>query len=261
MGCRSAVGRPTSSPACLDHPKCTPEHVRHFTTVGLGGSTVPAAVTQRLADLGMFVFRSYGSTEHPSITGSRRSAPEDKRLFTDGDVRPGVEIRLGPDGEIFSRGPDLCLGYTDDELTARAFDDDGWYRTGDVGVLDDDGYLTITDRKSDVIIRGGENISALEVEEVLLGMPAVVEAVVVAAPDDRLGERAAAVLRIREGHDMPTVDEVRDHFKGAGVATQKWPEELHRVDDFPRTASGKVQKFKVRQDIAACPRVRIGFSQ
>ena len=182
-------GPPYFVTSVLDHPNCTPEHVRHFTTVGLGGSTVPAAVTQRLADLGMFVFRSYGSTEHPSITGSRRSAPEDKRLFTDGDARPGVEIRLGPDGEIFSRGPDLCLGYTDDEMTAQAFDDDGWYRTGDIGVLDDDGYLTITDRKSDVIIRGGENISALEVEEVLLSMPAVVEAVVVAAPDDRLGER------------------------------------------------------------------------
>ena len=192
-------GPPYFVTSVLDHPNCTPEHLRHFTTVGLGGSTVPAAVTQRLADLGMFVFRSYGSTEHPSITGSRRSAPEDKRLFTDGDVRPGVEIRLGPDGEIFSRGPDLCLGYTDDELTARAFDEDGWYRTGDIGVLDDDGYLTITDRMSDVIIRGGENISALEVEEVLLGMPAVVEAVVVAAPDDRLGERAAAVLRLRAG--------------------------------------------------------------
>ncbi len=247
-------GPPYFVTSVLDHPNCTPEHVRHFTTVGLGGSTVPAAVTQRLADLGMFVFRSYGSTEHPSITGSRRSAPEDKRLFTDGDARPGVEIRLGPDGEIFSRGPDLCLGYTDDEMTAQAFDDDGWYRTGDVGVLDDDGYLTITDRKSDVIIRGGENISALEVEEVLLSMPAVVEAVVVAAPDDRFGERTAAVLRIRDAHDMPTIDEVRDHFREAGVATQKWPEELHHVDDFPRTASGKVQKFLVRQRIATQPR-------
>jgi acyl-CoA synthetase (AMP-forming)/AMP-acid ligase II len=161
-----------------------------------------------------------------------------------------VEIRLGPDGEIFSRGPDLCLGYTDDALTEQAFDADGWYRTGDVGVLDDDGYLTITDRKADVIIRGGENISALEVEEVLLGMPAVAEAVVVATPDDRLGERAAAVLRLREGHDMPTLDEVRDHFKSAEIAIQKWPEELHRVDDFPRTASGKVQKFLVRQNIS-----------
>ena len=171
-------------------------------------------------------------------------------MFTDGDVRPGVEIRLGPDGEIFSRGPDLCLRYTDDQMTAWAFDDDGWYRTGDVGVLDDDGYLTITDRKADVIIRGGENISALEVEEVLLAMPAVAEAVVVSAPDPRLGEHATAVLRIKPGHAMPTLDEVREHFKREGVATQKWPEELRAVDEFPRTASGKVQKFRVRQNIA-----------
>jgi acyl-CoA synthetase len=234
----------------LDHPDCTAEHISHFKTVGLGGSTVPAAVTRRLADMGIFVFRSYGSSEHPSITGSSPDAPEDKRLYTDGNPRPGVEIRLSPEGEIFSRGPDLCLGYTDDALTERAFDEDGWYRTGDMGVLDGDGYLTITDRKADVIIRGGENISALEVEEVLLGMPSVVEAVVVAASDDRLGERAAAVLRLREGHNMPTLDEVRAHFAAAGVAIQKWPEELHCVDDYPRTASGKVQKFLVRQGIA-----------
>jgi acyl-CoA synthetase len=246
-------GPPYFVTSVLDHPDCTAEHVRHFTTVGLGGSTVPATVTRRLADLGMFVFRSYGSSEHPSITGSSPSAPEDKRLYTDGNPRPGVEIRLGPDGEIYSRGPDLCLGYTDPELTAMAFDEDGWYRTGDVGVLDEDGYLTITDRKADVIIRGGENISALEVEEVLLTMPAVAEAVVVSAPDARLGERAAAVLRVKPGRAMPTIEEVRDHFKGAGVAAQKWPEELHQVADFPRTASGKVQKFLVRQGIATQP--------
>ncbi|ADT98611.1 MULTISPECIES: AMP-binding protein [Mycolicibacterium] len=247
-------GPPYFVTSLLDHPQCRPEHVRRFKTVGLGGSTVPAAVTRRLSDLGMFVFRSYGSTEHPSITGSRPSAPEDKRLFTDGDARPGVEIKLGPDGEIFSRGPDLCLGYVDDDLTAQAFDEDGWYHTGDIGVLDEDGYLTITDRKADVIIRGGENISALEVEEILLGMPAVAEAVVVAAPDERLGEHTAAVLRIRDGHVMPSLDDVRAHFRTAGAATQKWPEELHRVpegQDFPRTASGKVQKYVIRQQVAA----------
>ncbi len=247
-------GPPYFVTSLLDHPQCRPEHVRRFKTVGLGGSTVPAAVTRRLSDLGMLVFRSYGSTEHPSITGSRPSAPEDKRLFTDGDARPGVEIKLGPDGEIFSRGPDLCLGYVDDDLTAQAFDEDGWYHTGDIGVLDEDGYLTITDRKADVIIRGGENISALEVEEILLGMPAVAEAVVVAAPDERLGEHTAAVLRIRDGHVMPSLDDVRAHFRTAGAATQKWPEELHRVpegQDFPRTASGKVQKYVIRQQVAA----------
>jgi acyl-CoA synthetase (AMP-forming)/AMP-acid ligase II len=168
-----------------------------------------------------------------------------------------VEIRLGPDGEIYSRGPDLCLGYTDDELTAAAFDADGWYRTGDIGVLDEDGYLTITDRTADLIIRGGENISALEVEEVLLAMPAVAEAVVVAAPDGRLGERVAAVLRLHPDAVMPTPADIREHFAAAGVARQKWPEELHEVPagtDFPRTASGKVQKFRVRQQLAALPR-------
>lgn len=210
---------------------------------------MPAAVTRRLADLGIHVFRSYGSTEHPSITGSRQDAPEEKRLLTDGNVRPGVEIKLTEEGEILSRGPDLCLGYTDDELTARAFDGEGWYHTGDIGILDSDGYLTITDRKADFIIRGGENISALEVEELLLTMPEVAEAVVVAAPEPRLGEHAAAVLRIRDGHAMPTLEEVRAHFERSGVARQKWPEELHRVDDYPRTASGKVQKYLVRRSI------------
>lgn len=247
-------GPPYFVTSLMDHPRFDERHLARFTTVGLGGSTVPAAVTRRLADLGLFVFRSYGSTEHPSITGSGAGAPEAKRLYTDGNVRPGVEIRLGPDGEIFSRGPDLCLGYTDDALTAQHFDADGWYRTGDIGVLDEDGYLTITDRTTDLIIRGGENISALEVEEVLLGLPDVIEAIVVAAPDARLGERVAAVLRVRDGGTMPTLDQVRSHFESSGVARQKWPEELHLAEDFPRTASGKVQKFVIRQEIAAIAR-------
>ncbi|MGW0246134.1 AMP-binding protein [Nocardia goodfellowii] len=234
----------------LDHPDFTEAHLPHMKYAGMGGSSVPAAVTTRLASLGIIVYRSYGSTEHPSITGSRYFAPEDKRLFTDGDVRPGVEIRLAEDGEILSRGPDLCLGYTDAALDEKAFDADGWYHTGDVGTLDADGYLTITDRKSDVIIRGGENISAIEVEEVLLGIPGVAEAVVVAVPDERLGERAAAALRLKAGSAMPTLDAVRTHFADVGLAKQKWPEQLHQVSDFPRTASGKVQKFVVRRNIA-----------
>ncbi|WP_072814175.1 AMP-binding protein [Rhodococcus zopfii] len=234
----------------IDHPDFSDEHLPFMRYAGLGGSSVPATVTTRLAKMGICVFRAYGSSEHPSITSSLSTAPEDKRLFTDGTPAPGVEIRLAEDGEILSRGPDLCIGYTDPELTAAAFDDDGWYHTGDVGVLDDDGYLTITDRKSDMIIRGGENIAALEVEEVLLSIPGVAEAAVVAVPDDRLGERAAAVLRLQQGATMPTMDEIRDHFDRAGMAKQKWPEQLHRVDDFPRTASGKVQKYLVRQGIS-----------
>ena len=236
----------------LDHPDFVPGlHLSRMKYAGLGGSSVPVAVTTRLADLGITVFRSYGSTEHPSITGSRHTASEAKRLFTDGDTLPGVEIRIASDGEILSRGPDLCVGYTDPALTASAFDDEGWYHTGDIGVLDEDGYLTITDRKSDIVIRGGENISALEVEEALLTLPGVAEAAVVSAPDARLGEHVAAFLRPRPGHAVPTLADVRAHLELMGLARQKWPEELHEADEFPRTASGKVQKFVLRESIAA----------
>jgi len=234
----------------LDHPDFTPTHLARMRYAGLGGAPVPAAVTERLAGLGITVFRSYGSTEHPSITGSRHTAPEAKRLYTDGDPLPGVELRLAEDGEILSRGPDLCVGYTDESLTERAFDDEGWYHTGDIGVLDGDGYLTITDRKSDIIIRGGENISAMEVEETLLTMPGIAEAAVVAAPDERLGERPAAVVRLKPGCPLPTMDDLRVHFERAGLARQKWPEALLAVDEFPRTPSGKVQKYLLRRDIA-----------
>ena len=233
----------------LDHPDFTPEHLALMPFAGLGGSPVPVAVTQRAASLGIKAFRSYGSTEHPSITGCQIDEDEVKRLTTDGHALAGVEIRLDPDGEILSRGPDCFVGYTDPDLTASVFDDEGWYRTGDVGVLDDDGYLTITDRVSDVIIRGGENVSAAEIEELLARMDAVAEVCVVAAPDERLGERAAAVLRVRDGMAPPTLDEVRDHLARAGLARQKWPESLHPVAELPRTASGKVQKFRLRQQL------------
>ncbi len=120
-------------------------------------------------------------------------------------------------------------------------------------MLDDEGYLTITDRLSDIIIRGGENISAQEIEELLLGMDTVAEAIVVAAPDERLGERAAAFLRIHEGTTGPTLEQVRAHMEAAGLARQKWPESLREVVDFPRTPSGKVQKYVLRQQLQEDP--------
>ncbi|NUP29247.1 MAG: AMP-binding protein, partial [Nocardia sp.] len=235
----------------LDHPDYRPTHLAQLRYAGLGGAAVPAAVSTRLEELGITVFRSYGSTEHPSITGSLSTAPADKRLFTDGNALPGVEFRVSEDGEIISRGPDLCLGYTDPDLTAGAFDAEGWYHTGDIGVLDADGYLTITDRKSDIIIRGGENVSALEVEEVLLTLPGVAEGIAVAVPDPRLGERTAAVVRCLPDRPEPDIEALRAHFAQAGLARQKWPEELHIVTDFPRTPSGKIQKFVVRRHLAA----------
>ncbi len=189
----------------LDHPDY--DLARHgplMPFIGLGGSAVPAAVGERCAAMGIEIARSFGSTEHPSITGCTPDAPHDKRVNTDGLPLPGVEIRLvdddgkdvevGMPGEIWSRGPELFVGYTDAAATQAAFSADGWFMTGDIGVLDDDGYLAITDRKKDIIIRGGENVSAQEVEEILVRMPDVAEVAVVAAPDARLGRGRVRVL-------------------------------------------------------------------
>jgi acyl-CoA synthetase len=240
----------------LDHPAFTDEHRALMRHIGLGGSAVPAAVGDRADAIGISIVRMYGSTEHPSITGSRHDEARDKRLYTDGHPLPGVEIKLldddgkeveaGMPGEIHSRGPDCFPGYTDPALTKECFDADGWYATGDVGILDDDGYLAIVDRKKDIIIRGGENVSALEVEELVLRLPGVAEVAVVAAPDTRLGEHACAFVRPLPGSEPPSLDAVRAHLDAAGLARQKWPEELRGVEDFPRTPSGKVQKFALR---------------
>jgi acyl-CoA synthetase len=243
----------------LDAPGFTPEHLKRMTRIGLGGAPVPAAISDRADALGISIVRSYGSTEHPSSTGSKHEEPAVKRKYTDGRALWGVELKLvdedgnpvpvGQPGEILSRGPDRFVGYTDPTLSDAALDADGWYATGDIGVLDADGYLTITDRKKDIIIRGGENVSAAEVEEVLMRMPGVTEVAVVAAPDARLGEHACACVRMQPGHAAPDLDAVRAHFAAAGLAKQKWPEEIVAVEDFPRTPSGKIKKFVLRGEL------------
>jgi acyl-CoA synthetase len=250
----------------LDHPDFTPEHARRIRRVGLGGAPVPIALAERAAALDIAIIRAYGSTEHPSVTGCTFDDPAEKRHGTDGAPMTGVEIRLvdddgapvvpgeaGEAGEIWSRGPDLCLGYTDPTLTAAAFDDDGWYRTGDMGIVDPEGFLTITDRVNDVIIRGGENISAAEVEEAIGALPQIAEVAVVAAPDERLGEHACAVIRLAPGLDSRTdsitLRTINAELERIGLARQKWPEEIMIVRDFPRTPAGKVRKMDLRRQL------------
>jgi acyl-CoA synthetase (AMP-forming)/AMP-acid ligase II len=248
----------------LDHPDFTPRHAAKMERVGLGGAPVPVALGERAAALGIAIIRAYGSTEHPSTTGGQFADPPDRRHRTDGRPLAGVELRLvdedgtevrrGTPGEILSRGPDLCLGYTNPELNAAAFDDEGWYHSGDIGVLDEAGYLTITDRVKDVIIRGGENISAAEVEAALQKLPGVAEIAVVAAPDARLGEHACAIVRMLRGATPVTLADVTAHLADIGLARQKWPEELRLVDDFPRTAAGKIRKVDLRAWLKSDPR-------
>ena len=245
----------------LDHPRFTAAHAARMPWIGLGGAPVPLAVAERAQGLGIEVSRVYGSSEHPSTTGSSPRDPRAKRNATDGRALAGVELRIvdedgrnlftGVPGEIWSRGPDLCAGYTDEALTRDAFREDGWYASGDIGVLDADGYLTITDRKKDIIIRGGANISAAEIEELVMRIPAVAEVAVVAAPDPRLGERAFAFLRLRPGVPAPDLAAVQRHLESCGLARPKWPEQLRVVEDFPRTASGKIKKHALRDALRA----------
>ena len=160
-----------------------------------GGASVPPALVERAEAAGLVTYRAYGSSEHPTVSSGTSSDPLDKRAGTDGRLLDGCEVRVLDDegadlardeeGEIVCRGPELFVGYTDDALNAESFLPGGWFRTGDVGVLDEDGYLRITDRKKDIIIRGGENISSKEVEDILARHSAVAEVAVVGMPDER----------------------------------------------------------------------------
>ena len=225
---------------------------------GLGGAGVPPTLVEQADAIGWWSMRAYGCTEHPSITMGTKDDPLEKRAHTDGRPMLDVDVRLidddgndvapGDEGEVISRGPDQFLGYMDPAMDADAFTDDGWFRTGDIGRFDADGYLANTDRKKDIIIRGGENISAREVEEILAEHPKVQEAAVTPISDERYGERVCAFVITRDAQGL-TLEEVLEHFKARGVAKQKTPERLEIVDAFPRTLSGKVQKYVLRRGI------------
>ena len=224
----------------------------------LGAASVPPSSVARADAAGIKGYRCYGSTEHPTISTGHPSDDVEVRVHTDGSIITGTELRVldedgadcptGVDGDLVVIGPDQFIGYLDDTLNADAFTDDGWFRTGDIGHLDERGNLTITDRRKDVIIRGGENLSSKEIEDALNRHPDVAEAAVVSAPDKRLGEIACAfvILRPGAGLDLPAV---ADWFAAQGLAKQKTPERLEFVDDFPRTPSGKIRKVELRQQL------------
>jgi cyclohexanecarboxylate-CoA ligase len=222
----------------------------------VGGASVPPNVIERAHQHGIIAFRAYGSSEHPTISGGSSEDALDKRAHTDGRLLEGVEIRIvgdalqdlpaGTPGEILSCGPELFVGYRDSALNADAFLPGRWFRTGDIGVLDPDGYLTITDRRKDLIIRGGENLSSKLIEDILAEHEAVAEASVVAAPDPLYGERVCAFVVLRPAAALSLTD-IRAHFSVTGTARHLTPERLEIVDDLPRTATGKVRKDELRR--------------
>lgn len=229
-----------------------------FRRFACGGAAVPADLVRsanaRLAH--PCAYRVYGSSEVPLAT--QGCLPEQSlELAAATDGKPldydllivddhGVALPSGVDGEVLARGPAMFLGYLDPVQTAEAITEDGYFRTGDIGHLTAEGALVITGRKKDLIIRGGENISAKEIEDVLNRHPAVREAAVVSMPHPRLGEGICAFIVARSA-EQPGMAEISTFVTDAGLARQKCPERLVYVDDLPRTASGKVRKDLLRE--------------
>jgi acyl-CoA synthetase (AMP-forming)/AMP-acid ligase II len=228
-----------------------------FKRFACGGAAVPAELVRsangRLANA--CAFRVYGSSEVPLATqGYLPDAAPKLAAETDGQPLD-YELRIvddedrdlttGSDGEVLARGPAMFLGYADEAQTREAITEDGFFRTGDIGHLTPDGALVITGRKKDLIIRGGENISAKEIEDVLHTQPVVREAAVVSMPHARLGEGICAFL-IAKGDTRPDADEIASFVTQSGLAKQKCPERIEWVEDFPRTASGKIRKDQLR---------------
>jgi cyclohexanecarboxylate-CoA ligase len=202
----------------------------------------PAFVESARAALGAVVKRTYGSTEAPTVTTSTAVDPLERARDTDGRPVAQCELRTAPDGELLLRGPELFVGYADPAQT-RAAVDRGWFRTGDVATIDDEGWLTIVGRIKDVIIRGGENIAAADVERVLEAHPRVHQAVAVGYPDDAMGERVCAFV-VTSGRF--TVDDARRLFAEQGVARYKTPERIVRLDALPLLAAGKPDRAALR---------------
>lgn len=223
-----------------------------------GGAAVPPELIRRANKIFVHCqsFRVFGSSECPMVTQGVLDNPElgattDGRIFdwevkvVDGD---GNRVAEGMEGEILARGPSLFRGYTSAEANQESFDEEGYFHTGDLGTVTADGLLTITGRKKDIIIRGGENLSAKEIEDALHEHPAIREAAVVAMPHERLGEGVCAWI-IAKGAEQPGRAELADYLTKAGLARQKCPERVEYVTELPKTASGKVKKHELRHMI------------
>jgi non-ribosomal peptide synthetase component E (peptide arylation enzyme) len=226
------------------------------------GAPIPTAVLERanatLPDL--TVLSLYGRSENLVTTTCSVNDDASRALTSDGSAVPGSEVKIvdlggnevprGAEGDIAYRGPAHMVDYLGNpEETAALFTADGFSRSGDLGVMTDDGYVRVTGRIKDIVIRGGMNISVREIEEMLAHHPALQALSVVGMPDQRLGEKVCCFVVPAPGHAAPTVEELRDYLLARGMAIQKTPERVVAVDALPMTATGKVLKHELRKDI------------
>ena len=259
--CVSAYGVPTMFIAMLDHPEFGRFDLTSLRTGVMAGSPCPIEVMKRcVSDMHMpEVTICYGMTETSPV--SFQSRPDDdveRRVSTVGQVHPWVECKIvdpttgdtvpvDTPGELCTRGYSVMLGYWDNEAaTGEAIDATGWMHTGDLAVMDGEGYVNIVGRSKDMVIRGGENIYPREIEEFLYTHPAVADVQVIGVPDDRYGEEICAWVRLKDGTASLTIEEVREFCKGR-IAHYKVPRYLRIAEDFPMTVTGKIRKVEMRE--------------
>ena len=222
------------------------------------GAPIPRVLVQTAMEkFGMRVVSGWGMSENGLVTTTLSGDAPEKVFETDGAPFPGMELRVvdeggtplppGAEGRLQTRGCANFVGYLK-RPEAYDLDPDGWFETGDNARMDADGYIRIAGRSKDILIRGGENVPVVEVEELLYRHPAVQDAAIVAMPDERLGERGCAFVVLREGHEL-TFPEMVQYLEGCKLAKDYFPERLEVVAEMPRTPSGKIQKFKLR-DVA-----------
>ncbi|WP_440640857.1 AMP-binding protein [Bradyrhizobium sp. PUT101] len=230
-----------------------PEKLRKFLCAG---APIPPALIDRVyRELNLKVCSLWGMTESLSSTLTEPERALEKSSKTDGRPLDGVEVKIvrpdgssapvGETGPLKVRGAQMCLGYYKRE-DLDPFDAEGWFDTGDLAFMDDEGYIRINGRSKDIIIRGGENVPVLEIENLLFKHPSVLSASIVGYPDERLGEKACAFVVLRPGQtlDLPGL---QAYMAGNKVAKQYWPERIIFIDDLPRTPAGKVQKFLLKE--------------
>jgi cyclohexanecarboxylate-CoA ligase len=239
-----------------DHPDLPRYDISTLDVFISAGAPIPRTLVERATErLKAHIVSAWGMTENILVTGTRLDDVPEKVFGTDGVPVPGMEIRVvdaagqalavDQEGELQSRGPSHFVGYLK-RPERYDMDSQGWFKTGDLARIDADGYVRITGRAKDIIIRGGENVPVVEVEQMLHRHPAIQTAAVVGVPDARLGERAVAYVTLRPGHSL-TLDQMKHFLEEQRMTKQYWPETLIVLDDLPRTPTGKIQKFRLRE--------------
>ena len=233
-----------------------PEALRSLRTFVSAGAPIPRVlVRQATQNLGAHIVSGWGMTENGLVTTTKLDDPPEKVFETDGCPSQGMEVRIvdgegkvlphDEEGRLQARGPGTFVGYLK-RPHLYAVDQDGWFETGDLARKDKDGYIRITGRTKDIVIRGGENVPVIEIEQLMYRHPAVQEVAIIGIPDERLGERACACVVLREGA-LLTLADLMGYMAENAVAKNYWPERIEVLDALPKTPSGKVQKFRLRE--------------